>query len=350
VQDSTGRPDAVSDGAGEVLLARPRLLTVIEGRWSRPVTAVVAGAGFGKTTLLDQARAAAGPVDGIDITLRIEPGDANGERLAARLLGALGVDASYFAGADELLDLLVDELWASAPKHLCLILDDLHEIAKDSGGTQLLRALVHRLPGNAHLLVASRRLPEICIARLAVSRRAEVLREADLRFTPDELDEFARRRNIDAELLLGAQGWPALAELLAHSRGVDLTDYVREEVIGPIGAAERSCIVELAAVGRADDEMASALAGRDVQLATVLADVPLARREADGAWELHEVIATELLEQESPEHIAEIRRRGGEHARTRGDLDVAMRLFTAAGARDDVVAVLRDQFVRPANQ
>ena len=87
-----------------------------------------------------------------------------------------------------------------------------------------------------------------------------------------------------------------------------------------------------------------------MQLATVLADVPLARRDADGAWELHEVIASALLEREPPARIAEIRRRGGRHARAQGDLDLAMRLFTAAGARDDAIAVLRDQFVRPANQ
>jgi LuxR family maltose regulon positive regulatory protein len=349
VLDSTGRPD-VAEGVDSVLLARPRLLAVVHDRWSRPVTAVVAGAGFGKTTLLDQARAAAGRVDGVDVAVRIEAGDASGEQLAGRLLGALGVGAGFFARADELLDVLVDELWARAPSQICLVLDDLHQIANDSDGSRLLRDLVQRLPGNAHLLIASRRLPEIGIARLAVSRRAEVLRESDLRFTADELAEFARRRDVDPELLRAAAGWPALAELLARSRGVDVIDYVREEVIGPLGDDERSCIVELAAVGRADDAMATALAGRAVQLATVLTDVPLARRDADGAWELHEVIATALLGQESPTRIADIRRLGGQHARAQGDLDLAMRLFTAAGARDDAVGVLRDQFVRPANQ
>ena len=352
VAPSDGRTDG-SEPPGEAtdaILARPRLLTVVQGRWSRPVTAVVAGAGFGKTTLLHQATAAGGPDEHVDVMLRIEPGDTSAVRLASRLLGALAVESSLLAGEDELLDLVVDELWARAPTPVCLVLDDLHEIAPDSRGILLLRDLVRRLPGNSHLLVGSRQLPEIGIARLAVSQQAEVLREADLRFTPEELVEFARRRGVDPDLLQGADGWPALAELLARSRGVDATEYVREEVLGPIGDDDRSCIVDLAAVGRADDAMASALAARTVQLATVLADVPLARRDADGSWELHEVIASAVLERETPERIATIRRNGARHARAQGDLDLAIRLFTAAGERDETIAVLRDQFVRPANQ
>ena len=236
------------------------------------------------------------------------------------------------------------------PRPVCVVLDDLHELAPGSGGSRLLHDLTRRLPGNSHLLLGSRTLPEIGIARLAVAGQAEVLREADLRFTPAETVEFARARGVDPDQLRAADGWPALAELLARSRGVGATDYVWEEVVGQIDAPHRDRIVELAAVIRADDAMASAIAGSPVQLATLLADVPLARRGGDGTWELHEVIASALLEREQPGRIAEIRRRGASHARAQGDLDRAMRLLAAAGARDEAIAVLRDQFVRPVNQ
>ena len=360
VQDSERRGDAGiparpgdEERAGsraDTVLDRPRLLATVQGRWSRPVTAVVAGAGFGKTTLIEQALAAGGPEDGLDVTLRLEAGDASGLRLATRLLVALGAASHPLAGEGELLTLLVDELWARAPSPVCIVLDDLHEVAPDSGGSRLLSGLTRRLPGNAHLLIGSRTLPEIGIARLAVAGQAEVLREVDLRFTPAETVEFARARDVDPEQLGAADGWPALAELLARSRGVAATDYVWEEVIGPIGAPHRERIVELAAVIRADDAMASAIAGEPVRLASLLADVPLARRDGAGAWELHEVIASALLEREQPGRIAEIRRRGAAHARAQGDLDRAMRLLTAAGARDEVIAVLREQFVRLVNQ
>ena len=44
-------PPTVSEGS----LLRPRLLALLQDRWQRRLTAVVAGAGFGKTTLLSQA-------------------------------------------------------------------------------------------------------------------------------------------------------------------------------------------------------------------------------------------------------------------------------------------------------
>ena len=154
-------PEAVAAGPTAFeMLARPRLLSVVEGRWSRAVTAVVAGAGFGKTTLLDQAmvenrRTRAGR----DLPLRIDPGDASAVRLASRILDALGVEGARLAAAPELLDQLVDELWTRAPEQLCLVLDDLHELSPDSDGTRLLRDLTRRLPGNTHLLAGSRDAP-----------------------------------------------------------------------------------------------------------------------------------------------------------------------------------------------
>ena len=108
--------------------------------------------------------------------------------------------------------------------------------------------------------------------------------------------------------------------------------------------------MELAAVTRADDTLISAIAGTSVRLAPLLADVPLARRGADGAWELHDVIASALLEHEDRDRVAEIRRVAGAHLRAAGDLDGAIRLLGAAGDRDATVAVLRDQFVQMGSQ
>ena len=74
-------------------LGRPRLLTIVQGRWTRPVTAVVAGAGFGKTTLLAQAvRENRLARDGVDVHLRLEAADASAARLAARLLAQFGTE------------------------------------------------------------------------------------------------------------------------------------------------------------------------------------------------------------------------------------------------------------------
>ena len=152
---------------------------------------VVAGAGFGKTTLLDEAMATPGPDVGFEVSVRIDPGDVSAARFGSRLLAALGVDSILLTDRDDVLDVMIDELWSCAPVQVSLVFDDLHEIGPDSEAIRLLRDLVRRLPANTHLLIGSRRLPEIGIARLALTQDAEVLRESDLRFTADELVGFA---------------------------------------------------------------------------------------------------------------------------------------------------------------
>ena len=328
-------------------LARPRLLTVVQGRWSRPVTAVVAGPGFGKSTLLAQAvRENRLARVGIDVHVRIEAADASAARLAARLLAAFDVDVPTSAPAGELLERVVDVVWAAAPTPICFVVDDVHELPSGSEGLALLAGLVARLPGNAHVLIGARTFPELGIARRAVQSEAVVLREHELRFTDDELVAFADARGVEVDRLRPAHGWPALAELLARVTGVTVGEYVWEQVLGPIAPGARRHMVELAALGGADDEMATDVAGVAVHLEALLADVPLASRTSSGWWELHDVVAGSILAREPDESVAEIRRRGGLHARTRGETDRAIRLLVAAGAWDDALATVRQTFVQ----
>ena len=226
------------------------------------------------------------------------------------------------------------------------MLDDVHEVASGSAGLALLSRLVQALPGNTHVLLGARTLPEVGVARLAVGGDALVLREDDLRFTEAEVVEFARLRGVAPERLAAAKGWPALAELLARATGVTTSEYVWEQVIGPLDLARRARLVELAALGGADDELATTVAGQPVVLGDVLADVPLVSRSDSGWWELHDVVAEPIVAKESVGRLADIRRRGGVHARERGDTDRALRLLVAAEAWDDVLATLRQDFVQ----
>ena len=68
-------------------LERRRLLDRLDARWQHPVTVIVAGAGFGKSTLLAQAvRANALEPRGIDVWYSCTPGDVDAEGLGAALL------------------------------------------------------------------------------------------------------------------------------------------------------------------------------------------------------------------------------------------------------------------------
>ncbi len=328
---------------------RPRLLTVVQGRWDRPVTAVVAGAGFGKSTLLGQAVSENRLLGiGEDVMVRLEPADASPFHLAARLLGALGEDTPPFAGSEdlsELVALVVDVIWGRAPEAICLVLDDAHEIAAGSPSLALLDRLFQQLPANGHVLMGARALPEVGIARLAVDGRAFALREEDLRFTEAEVCEFAHMRGVPAEQVSPAHGWPALAELLARATGVTTGEYVWEQVIAPLPAESQARVLEVAALGGADEALASAVAGIPADLDAVLSGVPLVSRSRTGWWELHDVIAEQILARAPDEQLAAIRRRGGVSAREHQDHDRAIRLLVASEAWDEVLRTLRDIYV-----
>src|SRR6201986_2042925 len=74
----------------DVELPRLRLVRLLEGRWDRPVTLLVAGPGFGKTTVLAQAvRAHQVAPRGIDVGVSCEAAYEDPVRLATALLDAM---------------------------------------------------------------------------------------------------------------------------------------------------------------------------------------------------------------------------------------------------------------------
>ena len=167
-----------------------------------------------------------------------------------------------------------------------------------------------------------------------------------MRFTDAEIDEFARLRGVEPEVVAAAQGWPALAELLACAPGITTGEYVWEQIVSPLGESVRAQLVELAALGGADDDLASVVAGQPVVLADVLADIPLVSRLRDGWWQLHDVLADPIRARQDPRDLTRILRCGGIHVRDRGEVDRAVRLLVAGQAWDEVLATLREAFVQ----
>src|SRR5438552_3607372 len=78
----------------DVELPRLRLVRLLEGRWDRAVTLLVAGPGFGKTTVLAQAvRAHQIAPRGIDVWVSCEAAYEDPARFARALLGAIAGSA-----------------------------------------------------------------------------------------------------------------------------------------------------------------------------------------------------------------------------------------------------------------
>ena len=167
----------------DVEIPRLRLVRLLEGRWDRPVTLLVAGPGFGKTTVLAQAvRAHQVAPRGIDVWVSCQAAHEDPACFATALLGAMSVDGRprgsgrlAAPGPREVVDALIRR----APLEVCLLLDDVHEIPPGSPGAALLSEVTRTLPATAHLVLAGREAPDVPLARRAAA--GEVLDRRDQR-------------------------------------------------------------------------------------------------------------------------------------------------------------------------
>src|SRR3954453_12551217 len=319
------------------LIVRPRLLAQLHTRFDRPVTAIVAAAGFGKTTLLAQAvrENALSPL-GADRWLTCQRVDSALSSLASGAFTALGVGVPVPEDPRQAAVTAAEGMWSTAPGHVALVLDDAHLVDPSSPGALFLRELVAELPRNGHLVLASRPPLPVPTARLLANGDAVVLGEAEMHFGDDEVAAFATSRSVPPELLTGVGGWPALPELPAPAGPAAATGYVWEELLTRLPPERRRALALLAAVGGADDEIASALLGREVHLTDLLEGLPLVVRGGAGWGSLHGLWSGILEHRLAAAEVAQARRTAGLVLAHRRRYHDAMHLLIDAAAWADV--------------
>ncbi len=332
------RPSAPARPAGVPLplpdeLDRRRLLDQIDARWRHPVTVVVAGAGFGKSTVLAQAvRANALEPRGIDIWHGCTPGDVDADVLGRALLIALGLDSHR----PDLVAHLIDALTGFSPIDVCLVLDDAHEIRPGSSGADLISRLVRQLPDNAHVVLAARDAPPGALARLRAADRLVEISEADLAFTRAETEQLAARLGRDPTAARALGGWPALVRLSLAARPDVAANFAQEEVLGRLSAPERLALFALANLGYADLDRVRYVVGSDIDLDHLAATVPLVSRTEDGLFRAHDLWSATLMHVLDREQTTELRARVIEQLVADGDL---ARAGAIASAHHDLDAL-----------
>ncbi|MDB5101516.1 MAG: helix-turn-helix transcriptional regulator, partial [Cyanobacteria bacterium RYN_339] len=241
-----------------------------------PVLLLSAGPGYGKSMALwqlaDAARQAGTPVvwyglDALDVDVagffqHLAAGlkayvPAFGDRLAALLAGGHR-DARALWGA------LFEEVAAYDLPGLLLVLDDAHHLSQHQPDT-LGGLLYHadKLPAGVRVALATRRKPDLPLARAVAAGALEVIEAEALAFTPAEQEAFLQAR-ADAGAIPPAwraraealQGWPLGLHLVAAGMGgsprADVTGtdalmaYVAEEIYRVRPAAERAFMLRAA--------------------------------------------------------------------------------------------------------
>jgi ATP/maltotriose-dependent transcriptional regulator MalT len=186
---------------------RPRLRSRLDEARGRRLTVVVAGAGFGKSSLLaawlahsrsprsawyslrreDQSLPTflRGLVDALWLRLPGLPLD-----LSAVLAGSLGPQSDDLVRADGFAAVLGELLERQLTSDLVLVLDDVHELALGSPPARLVEGLCRHAPASFHLVLSSRAEPPFMIERLRGGGQVLELDASLLALTAEETSEL----------------------------------------------------------------------------------------------------------------------------------------------------------------
>jgi LuxR family maltose regulon positive regulatory protein len=304
----------------DVELPRLRLVHRLRERWTRPVTLVVAGPGFGKTTALAQAvRANLFEPCGIDAWVSCEADHEDAGRLARSILDALdgcGDHSRTRPGARDVLDALI----RCAPLDVCLLLDDVHQVPAGSPGSALLAEVVRALPDTAHLVLSGRLAPDIPLARRQAAGQVAGIGAADLAFTDVETTALARRFGREIAVTEQLHGWPALVRLALAAGPSASWRYAREEVLNGLPDRLRRALAALAALGSATAAELAKVVGEPVPPEDLVRRIPLVDRLDDGRYRAHD-LWTDPVARTVPGHqLRVLRARAVEVLSARGEL------------------------------
>lgn len=244
-----------------------------------PLTLIRAAGGAGKTTLAAAVADAVGMpsvwirLDDLDddpatvldlLVLALEPIMTGGCPAVRQLL-----DTGLPAASDprRAVGVLVNDLIASGPSPLLLVLDDLHVLA-DPRSLAVLDYLVDHLPASAHVLATSRTEPALAITRLRATRRLVEVRDDDLRLSLAQADSLLNGQlglelseEAVARAVATTGGWVTGLRLLSGPVG-DLDAYLEDELLSREPAELRSFLLDTSVLDLLTPTACAAVTGR----------------------------------------------------------------------------------------
>nr|WP_237457488.1 LuxR C-terminal-related transcriptional regulator [Pseudomaricurvus sp. HS19] len=322
---------------------RPELCAELCSLSAPRVTLVRAPAGFGKSTLMQQAcRELA--AQGVPVAwLTLDSADNDVSRLLQFLSYAMavvsdqdGVQDNGF-GVGNLALALLDQVAATAAP-FAIFLDDL-EVLQSAAAVALLQQFIERLPAGGRVVIGSRVLPNLGLSRWRGRGQLLELDPARLRFSMDESHAFLQRvcgnqlEQDELQLLHGTtEGWPValrLASLLLRDcpdrsafvrdfSGTNalVADYLTEEVLARLPEETLAFMLQTSTLPQLTAPLCDAVCGisnsRDILESLERANLFLVTLDSQRqSYRYHGLFATFLraeAERRFPERLPQLHR------------------------------------------
>jgi LuxR family maltose regulon positive regulatory protein len=353
------------------LVPRGNLLDQLEASAARPVVAVCAPAGYGKTVL---AAAWAKRDSRPFVWLSIDRQDNDPAVLLTYLAVGLDrvepIDPAVFAAlasrGASITQTVVPRLGtalSSKALPVVVVLDDVH-LLHDQEGLHALSVLVDHLPQGSQLAVISRDEPPLPLARWRAEGRLAELGPGELAMDPLEAGRLLAAARVElpdgevAELTRRTEGWPVALYLAALSikaqaprngdgvglsgRDRFLADYLQSVLLSRLSPTEVQFLTRTAVLDRLSGPLCDAVldtSGSAAVLASLersnLLVVPLDRqREWYRYHHLFQELLREELERSEPELVRELTLRAAHWCQRHGLAEAAIDYAIDAGDAD----------------
>jgi len=223
-------------------LFRPALIQGLNAGRTKKLTTVIAGAGYGKSSLL--AEWVRSLPEGVRYTwYSLDPADQDPAVFFVYLIAAL---RELWPGFGQAIEstlsrpvpvnlgqtalLLLGELEVTIKDQaIVIILDDYHRLGNPADINTIILQLLERLPKNIHLAISSRQPVSFPVARLRVDGQIHECTANDLRFGAEEARQLLQQESLPATLMSlieRTEGWIAglhlIRQAFAQSQPVNL--------------------------------------------------------------------------------------------------------------------------------
>lgn len=302
---------------------------------------LLAAAGFGKTTLLQQFRSAALAVGRSVIWLRVDAADNDLDRFVSHLRAGFESARTQrrASAATTGVPALLQRI-AAHPTPFAILLDDFEAIHPDGPVTSYVQQLIEVLPRHGMLVIASRHVPGFGLGRLRARGQLREIGPDALRFSEEEITRFLldhqRLPLSDSDIRTlhqRTEGWATAIYLASLSlRGqsersdvvasfsgsnLELAQYLAEDVLARQSAERRDFLLCTSVLDRFCAPLCEAVTGR-TDSATMIAELEqfnlfLIRDDSRGHWYRYHGLFAEFLrdrlERDHPGRSRDIHRR-----------------------------------------